>query len=102
MHQSAHAEHVAVVRPVQNAVHAIELHANPRTGDGLDDSTHVPEQRFDVAPVNIAAGRIMEDRANQIGVAVTHAQSNLNGVRPSTALPTPPTAPAGRAAPPPR
>jgi len=30
------------------------------------------QQRFDVAPVNVATGRIMKDQADHICVAVTH------------------------------
>jgi len=47
-------------------------------------STNVPQHRFDVAPVHVAAGRIVEDRADHICVAVTHRYTQVTRHHSST------------------
>ena len=63
---------------------------------GSSVGPHVPEQRLDLAPVHVAAGRIVEDGAYQLGVVTAHgalAVGSLTMERTRS-----PTAPEGRCA----
>jgi hypothetical protein len=65
-------QRVAVMRSVQDTLGPIEKDANARARQGLHRGAHVTQQRFDVAPVDVATDRIVEDRADQLLMLVAH------------------------------
>ena len=66
-------ENVAVVGMVQGAFYAVQQHAKPCPLDGLHAGAQMMQQGFDFTPVNVAADRVLEDRADQVYVLVAHA-----------------------------
>jgi len=56
------AESAAVMRPVQLALNFVQLDCEPRAVGALNLGTQVAQQRLDLAPVKVTAGRFGEDR----------------------------------------
>ncbi len=69
---------VAVVRVMQESFDAIEHDAETRAVRRLDRGAEVIQQGFNLAPVDVAAQRILEDRAQQILVLM--AQERATGM----------------------
>ena len=65
-------ERVAMVWPVQNTLGPVEVNTYSCAGQMLDLRAEVLEQRFDLAPVNIAADRIVKIGPQQVLVFMTH------------------------------
>ncbi len=65
-------QRVPVVRPVDDALVAVELHADSRAGQRLEARAQVVQQRLDFAPLDVAADGVVEDRAEQVFVLVAH------------------------------
>ena len=78
------AERVAAVRAVQDALVGVELDANARSGKRLDRGAEMTQQRFDLAPLDVPADGIVEDRADQVFVLVAHRGGRV----PPAGLPT--------------
>jgi len=66
------AERISVMRAMQDAFVAVQLHAHTGAGQLLDGSAEMMEQRLDLAPVDVRVDRVVEDRAKQVLVLVTH------------------------------
>ena len=66
------AERVSVMGSMQDALVPVQLHAHTGAGKRLDAGAEVIEQRLDLAPVDVPADRVVEDRAEQVLVLVTH------------------------------
>ena len=66
------AESAAVMWPVQLALGFVQLDCEPRAVGALNRRAQVAQQRFDLAPVKVAAGRFGEDRFQKTLVLVTH------------------------------
>ena len=66
------AERAAVMRPVQLAFYFVQLDCEPRAVGALNLRAQVVQQRLDLAPVKVAAGRLAEDRLQEALVFVTH------------------------------
>jgi len=54
-------QHIAVVRMMQKALYAIQGDAKARAMRRLNLGAQVIEQRFNLAPVDVAADRVMKD-----------------------------------------
>ena len=68
-------ERIAVVRPVQYPFRAVQADADPRTRQWLDVRPDVVQQRLNLAPVDVRADRVVEDRSQQVLVLVAHGVS---------------------------
>lgn len=66
------AESAAVMRPVQLALDFVQLDCEPCAVGALNLGAQVAQQRLDLAPVKVAAGRFGEDRFQNALVLVTH------------------------------
>ena len=66
------AESTAVMRPVQLALDFVQLDCEPRAVGALNLRAQVAQQRLDLAPMKVAAGRFGEDRFQNALVLVTH------------------------------
>jgi len=66
-------EHVAVVGMVQDVFDLVQQHPIACPLDGFHAGAQMMQQRFDFTPVDVAANRVMEDRADQVFVLVAHA-----------------------------
>ena len=66
------AESAAVMRPVQLALDFVQLDCEPRAVGALNFGAQVTQQRLDLAPVNVAAGRFGEDRFQNSFVLAAH------------------------------
>jgi hypothetical protein len=63
---------IAVVRPVDESIHAIEHDVKTRTMVRVNFGAEVDEQRLDFTPMNVAAHSPVENRLQQVFVLVTH------------------------------
>ena len=64
---------VALVRMMQKILDPVEHDAKARTVRRLDRRAQVHQQRFDLAPVDIAAEGILKDGAQQVEVLVAQS-----------------------------
>ena len=67
-------QHIAVVRMVKKSLYLIQRNAKARAMGGFDLSPQVMQQGLHLAPMNIAANRVVENRAKQIRVLVAHVR----------------------------
>jgi len=70
-------ENVAVVGMVQDAFDAVQQNAKPCPMYGFYAGAQMVQQGFDFTPVNVAADRVLEDRADQVYVLVAHALNHM-------------------------
>ena len=63
---------VAVVRAMDEALHAIQHHAKARPVMRLHPGAQMRQHRLDLAPVDIGTHRALEKRVQQMFVLVTH------------------------------
>ena len=78
--KSAHVQHGLAVdfvamRAVQHVFDTADRHTQTRPRDRLDAGAHMPQQRFDIAPVQVVHGRVVKQRADQLHVVATHGHS---------------------------
>ena len=66
------AERVAAVRAMEDAFGAVQLHADPRSRQRFGRCAQMAQQRFDFPPLDVAADRVVEDRADEVVVFVAH------------------------------
>ena len=66
------AERIAVVRTMQRPFDAVEPYPQSRLRQRLCRGAEVVQQRFDFAPLDITADRILKDRAEEIFVFAAH------------------------------
>lgn len=65
----------AVVRVVQEGFNLVQGDLEAGAMRGFDFGPEMVEQGFDLPPVNVGRGRILEDAAHQVSVLVTHGQA---------------------------
>lgn len=63
---------VAVMRMMKKKFALIEQHAKARAMRRLDGGAKMMQQRFDLAPVNVAAQRVMKNRMQKTLVFMAH------------------------------
>lgn len=66
------AQCVAVVWPMQRAFDTVQLYAQARLCQRLGRRAKMVQQRFDLAPLDVSADRILKDRAEEIFVFAAH------------------------------
>ena len=66
---------VAVMGVVQKKLDAVDDDAEARTMPGFDDSTHMMQQGFNFAPMDVGADRVGEDGVQQVSVLVAHDEA---------------------------
>jgi hypothetical protein len=65
-------QHIAVVRVMQNSLDAIQYDANAGALDRVDLGAKVMQEGFNVAPMDVAADRILENAVQQMFVFMAH------------------------------
>src|SRR5688500_4359853 len=65
-------QRVAAVRTMEDAFVSVQLHTHSCTGKRFDARSEMVEQRLDLAPVDVSADRVVEDRATKVLVLVAH------------------------------
>jgi hypothetical protein len=68
---------IALVGVVQETLKAVQYDVEARPVSGGNACTQMVKQRFDFAPVYIAADRVMENGKQQAVMLVTHGSSPL-------------------------
>jgi hypothetical protein len=68
---------VAVVGVMHEELVPVEQDAEPGAMPGLDRRPQVGEQGFDLAPLDVAADRVAEDRFKNMPVLVAHDVCSL-------------------------
>lgn len=66
------AEDIALMRMVQEIFVAVQYHAEACAMDRIKRRTEMMQQRFDLAPVDIGAHRVLKQAAQEMKVFVTH------------------------------
>ena len=70
-------QHVAVMRVMQDTLNPVQNDANSRPLERFHLGAQVVQQRFDFAPVDVAADRVLKNAVYQMLVFMAHGEIDL-------------------------